>query len=214
MATHGNAGFWRRDIKDLLPVILDLIVDSWRTFAPPIKPKIDEDHINRRFCVHLRNHKDRSMHLFKIWSQLELLSREGILIGKPDLIFSAFNDDEEQFFACECKLLNKTDKRGVWSSLAGKYVDEGMMRYVSGQYSGGDNGGMIGYVMDGDTVKAVKCVNDAIEKRKEKLCINHKAQLRRSSIRPKCHQTKETEHLMKNGSFTVHHIFLPIMSCN
>jgi len=214
MAIDGNAGFWRRDFKELIPVILDLIIESWKTFTPPIKPKIDEDRITRKFCPHLKVHKDRSIHLFKIWSQLELLSREGRLTGKPDLIFSPFNNDEEQYFAFECKLLNKKDKRGVWSSLSGKYIDDGLMRYISGQYSGGNNGGMIGYVVDGDTVKAIKCVNDAIEKRKEKLCINHKAQLRKSSIRPKCHQTKETEHLMKNGSFTVHHIFLPIMSCN
>lgn len=214
MATDGNAGFWRRDFKKLIPVILDLIVESWKTFTPPIKPKIVEDRITRKFCTHLRTHKDRSIHFFKIWSQPELLSKEGRLTGKPDLIFSPFNNDEEQYFAFECKLLNKTDKRGVWSPLSGKYIDDGLMRYISGQYSGGEHGGMIGYVVDGDTVKAIKCVNDAIEKRIEKLCINHKAQLRRSSIRPKCHQTKETVHLMKNVLFTVHHIFLPIMSCN
>jgi len=214
MATDGNAGFWRRDFKKLIPVILDLIIESWKTFTPPIKPKIDEDRITRKFCPHLRSHKDRSIHFFKIWSQPELLSREGRLIGKPDLIFSPFNNDEEQYFAFECKLLNKADKRGVWSSLLGKYIDDGLMRYISGQYSGGKNGGMIGYVVDGDTAKAVKCVNDAIEKRKAKLDIRGTVELRQSSIRPKCQQTKETKHLTKNGRFTVHHIFLPITNYN
>jgi len=214
MAIEGNPGFWRTDVKEQIPIILPLIVESWKTFALPTKPTIDEDSINRKFCRYLRNHKDRSIHLFKIWSQAEFLSAEGTLIGKPDLIFSPFNNDEDQYFACEYKLLNKRDKEGKWSSLAGKYVDEGMMRYVSGQYSGGDNGGMIGYVMDGDTLKAISCVNHAIEKRKDKLCINHKAELRISSIRPKCQQTKETQHLMKKGRFTVHHIFLPVATCN
>lgn len=88
------------------------------------------------------------------------------------------------------------------------------MRYVSGHYSGGENGGMLGYVMDGDTVRAIASVNAALENRKEKLCINHKPELRKSSIRPNCRQTKETEHLTKNGRFTVHHIFLPVMSPN
>jgi len=214
MAIEGNPRFWRRDVKEQIPIILGLIVDSWKSFAPPTKPTIEEDSITRNFCRHLRNHKHRSIHLFNIWSQLELLSGEAIVIGKPDLIFSPLNNNEDEYFACECKLLNKTDKNGRWSSLAGKYVDEGMMRYVSEQYSGGENGGMLGYVMDGDTVKAISSVNDAIHNRKDKLCIDHKPELRKSSIRPSCQQTKETRHLLENGPFTIHHIFLPVTSCN
>lgn len=214
MATEGNAGFWRSDIKEQIPVILNLIIESWRTFAPPIKPKPYEPRINRKFCSHLRSHKHRSIHLFKIWSHQELLSEEGVLIGEPDILFSSYGNDEDEYFACECKVLNKTDKTGRWFSLAGEYIDGGVMRYVEERYSGGTNGGMVGYVMDGDTDKAIKCVNEAIETRKQNLGIEGKAELKKSSIRPECQQTRETRHLIGNGCFIVHHIFLPVMNRN
>jgi hypothetical protein len=137
------------------------------------------------------------------------------LIGEPDILFSFDNSrDEDVYFACECKFLNKTDKNGRWFSLAGEYIDEGVMRYINEKYSGGSNGGMLGYVMDGDTNKAVKCINEAIEKRKQNLAIEGEAELKKSLIRPECQQTRETKHLIRNGCFVVHHIFLPVMNRN
>lgn len=213
MATGGASDLWADTFRiDLLPGLFDLIIQSWKAFPQP-SPFDLEVPITKRFCVHLENNKDRSIHLFRIDWDPNVLDETATNRGRIDIRVT-HGYVAKEYFSLECKRLNETDKKGKWSSLAGEYVDNGVMRYINEQYSGGDNGGMIGYVMDGDTVKAIKCVNDAIEKRKEKLCINHKAQLRRSSIRPKCHQTKETEHLMKSGSFTVHHIFLPIMSCN
>ena len=104
----------------------------------------------------------------------------GELIGEPDILFSFNNNDEGVYFSCECKLLNRTDRQGRWSSLAGEYIDEGVMRYINEQYSGGVNGGMIGYVIDGDITKAVNCINEAIEKRRENLGIEGKAELKKS----------------------------------
>ena len=213
MATSGASNLWADTFPvSLLPRLFDLIIESWKGFTQPA-PFDLEVPITQKFCVHLESNRDRSVHLFRIDWDSNVLDETATNRGRIDIRVT-HGYVAKEYFSFECKLLNKTDNKGKWSSLAGEYVDNGVMRYINEQYSGGNNGGMIGYVMDGDTVKAIKCVNDAIEKRKEKLCINHKAQLRRSSIRPKCHQTKETEHLMNNESFTVHHIFLPIMSCN
>lgn len=50
------------------------------------------------------------------------------------------------FFGMECKRV-----RGKRVSLARKYVEEGVMRFVSGKYGAGhDWGGMIGFVVDGN----------------------------------------------------------------
>ena len=92
MAIDGVPKFWSTDFKQLIPIILDLIVGSWKTFAVPTKPRVYEPRINREFCRHLRNHKDRSKHFFTIWAQAELLSKGGALIGQPDLIFSPFTN--------------------------------------------------------------------------------------------------------------------------
>ncbi len=213
MAIEGTVNPWADTFPvDLLPCLFDLIIESWKTFPQP-SPHDLEVPITKRFCVYLENNKDRSTHLFRLDWDPNILDDRATHTGRID-IRVVHGYMAKEYFSLECKLLNKTDRQGNWSSLAGKYIDEGVMRYISGQYSGGKNGGMIGYVMDGDIVEAIKRVDGAIENRKEQLGISGTVELRQSSIRPKCQQTKETKHLTKNGRFTVHHIFLPIMSCN
>lgn len=66
------------------------------------------------------------------------------------------------YLAYECKRLNVAFRGGV-ESLAGKYVNDGVMRYVSEQYS--ENipfGCMLGYVMDGNIEFAKEKVGKAI----------------------------------------------------
>jgi len=213
MVISGSVDLWT-DIfpANLLPQLFELIIRSWETFPQPSFSDL-EVPITKKFVVHLRSNQNRSVHLFRIEWDPNVLDEKGAHKGRIDIrVTHGYAANE--YFSIECKRLNDITKKGTFSSLSGKYVDEGVMRYINEQYSGGMNGGMIGYVMDGDTVKAVKCVNDAIEKRKEKLGIKDKAKLKKSSIRPQCQQTRETRHLTKNGWFTVHHIFLPVTSFN
>ena len=66
------------------------------------------------------------------------------------------------YLAYECKRLNVAFRGGM-ESLAGKYVKDGVMRYVSERY--GENlpfGCMLGYVMDGDIEIAKQKVGKAI----------------------------------------------------
>ncbi len=213
MASSGSVDLWTDTFpEDLLPQLLDLAITSWATFPQPSGSDL-EVPITKNFVVHLRRNQNRSTHLFRIDWEPTVLDEKGVQKGRIDIRFTHGYSPSE-YFSCECKLLNKTDKQGRWGSLAGEYIDEGVMRYVDEKYSGGENGGMIGYVMDGDTDKAVKRVNEAIENRKQKLRIEGKTELKKSSIRTQCQQTKETKHLMKNGRFTVHHIFLPVTNRN
>ncbi len=213
MAISGSVDLWTDTFpEDLLPQLLDLVIKSWATFTQP-SPYDLEVPITKKFVVHLRRNQNRSTHLFRIEWEPTVLDEKGVQKGRIDISFTHGYSPSE-YFSLECKLLNRTDRQGRWFSLAGEYVNEGVMRYVDEKYSGGENGGMIGYVMDGDTNKAIKRVNEAIENRKEKLGIEGEAELKRSSIRPECQQTKETRHLIKNGQFTVHHIFLPITNRN
>ena len=60
-------------------------------------------------------------------------------------------DDEDVYLACECKRLNVPYKKGT-RALVGEYVDEGLMRFVTGQYSSGlPLAMMLGYVMNAKT---------------------------------------------------------------
>jgi hypothetical protein len=213
MAISGSVDLWTDTFpEDLLHQLLDLVIKSWVTFPKPSSYDL-EVPITKSFVVHLRRNQNRSTHLFRIDWESTVLNEKGVQKGRIDIRFTHGYSPSE-YFSCECKLLNKIDENGKWSSLAGEYIDEGMMRYIDGKYSGGDNGGMIGYVMDGHTDKAVQSINNAIEQRKANLKIEGGDGLKNSSIRPQCLQTKETLHLINNKRFIVHHIFLPVTNSN
>jgi hypothetical protein len=63
-------------------------------------------------------------------------------------------DDEDVYLACECKRLNVPYKSGT-RGLVGEYIDDGLMRFVSGQRSNGlPLAMMLGYVMNARTYTA------------------------------------------------------------
>jgi hypothetical protein len=65
--------------------------------------------------------------------------------------------------AIECKRLNVLNKKGERDSLAQEYARKGMMRFINSQYAPAlPLGGMIGYVMDGDTTFAFDAVKAKI----------------------------------------------------
>ena len=74
---------------------------------------------------------------------------------------------ETEYFGIECKRVN--DKG---NDLAKKYINKGLMRYVTGKYSPGlDWMAMIGFVVDGKTINAIEriCGFLAISKRRTRL---------------------------------------------
>lgn len=74
-------------------------------------------------------------------------------------------DDEDVYLACECKRLNVPYKTGV-RALVGEYVDEGLMRFVTGQYSSGlPLAMMLGYVMNAKTDVARRGVGRIMARR-------------------------------------------------
>ena len=57
---------------------------------------------------------------------------------------------------------------GTGGTLAGPYVEEGVMDFIDGKYSRGHNYGiMLGYVLSKPINKAISAVEDALQKRKE-----------------------------------------------
>lgn len=208
MATVGDIDLWAKQFPaEDIPTVLHLILSSWKKFKFTGKPL--EVPITQRFCAHLRNNKNRSFHFFRIeWESYEL-EDNGQITGRIDLKFSQ-GLDEKVYFSIECKLLRVKHKQQI-KSLAGDYVEKGMYRYFNGQYAQDlDKGGMLGYVMDGNTNKAIIDVQKAIEKRRSDLYMQENETLKASScITSK--QVKETTHKYgPNEKFTIYHIFLPM----
>jgi len=212
MSTSGNPSKWEQLTPDDVRKIIELLLDSNKSFKVPPKKKSSklEDHITNRFCAHLRNNKNRSEHFFCIEPQSDTLNDVGELIGRIDLKFISGNE-EKNYFSFECKVLRVTRPSGQISASYSEYVKEGMYRYFNGQYAQGlDKGGMLGYIMDGNIDKAINGVKKAIEIRRKNLNMSSNEILRKSSILSS-RQVKETIHNYgPTGQFAIYHIFLPI----
>jgi len=210
MGYAGNPDLWADLFPDgLVPWILDLVLESWQTFPKP-RPTELEVPITKRFCVHLRARKDRSGAPFSIWPESEELDSEsGELLGRIDLRL-LHGHRERVYFALKCKRLNVVANRRR-SSLAGKYVEEGMMRFITGQYAGGlDKGGMLGYVMDGKTADAIASVKCAIDSRRNSLALKKGTSLSVCALRPNIKEVKETNHVPTGRHFVIYHLFVGV----
>jgi hypothetical protein len=79
--------------------------------------------------------------------------------------------ERERYVAYECKRLNVASTRSR-SSLATRYVKEGMMRFMTEQYAEAiPVGCMLGYVLDGDLAFALAQLNAAIAAEKVPLSL-------------------------------------------
>jgi hypothetical protein len=215
MTIIGNSSLWAGTFPDyLIPQILDLVVTAWSNFAKPEKNE-HEVPITKKFRACLRQHRDLVKLPVKIDREIpEDDLQTGEEKGRIDLLFtSAERIREDVYFAFECKKLNKIDSKNKTNSLAREYVKEGMMRFVTGKYSSSvNNGGMIGYVMDGNTDTAIGAVNRNINHNRIHLRISNSNSLLPSSLIPSNSEIKETQHDLDGRNFMIHHLFLPITS--
>ena len=87
--------------------------------------------------------------------------------GKIDIAV-LLDQERERYVAYECKRLNVTNNSRA--SLATRYVNDGMMRFLTEQYAEGlPVGCMLGYVMDGDLAFALTQINAAVAAQKAPL---------------------------------------------
>ena len=84
-------------------------------------------------------------------------------LAQLDIRFTWDDYRPNSYLAVEAKRL-----RGMVATLAGPYVEEGVMDFIDGKYSRGHNYGiMLGYVLSKPINKAISAVEDALQKRKE-----------------------------------------------
>jgi len=185
---------------------IELILRSWESFNAKVNL---EDKITNKFYAHLIENKSRSTYFFTIVPRPAEIDEQGEEIGEIDLKL-IYRNQEKTYFSFECKRLRVHFPSG-FDTLAGKYVTEGMCRYFNGQYARDlDKGGMLGYVMDGNTDAAVNDVKAAIEKRRLNLYMEENETLRVSSCITS-NKVKETLHQYgPTKRFTIYHIFLPM----
>jgi hypothetical protein len=185
MSVIGKSEVWRKALVDVYDFVYRTILRVWpecrillKAHPPqaqrkrrPTKGKRRrpiEDPITRSLIVLLRR-DDVARQRYIINSQLELLPSSPDAAADPigylDIAIEFFVGADQLCLAMECKRLNIPH-----ATLAGRYVEEGMMRFVSGQYSPHlPLGGMIGYVMNGDVERAYAAIRGQIDAHAEQL---------------------------------------------
>ena len=133
-------------------LFLGFVVDVWPDCIAALSRHSDEDTITRtivdkvgrfgkaRSCLRLEYHFEPFAH-----------TASGAAVSKGQIDIAVFvTSGREVYLAYECKRLNVIRSDGR-RTLATEYVVQGVMRFITEQYS--ENlpvGCMLGYVMDGD----------------------------------------------------------------
>ena len=201
-----------------LSEMLAAVVSAWSRMKPPQNLEI-EDKITRRLCGRLLNDPHFQDLPYDVSCQHSLLGLDGEYLGRLDLRFK-HRHSHRDYFALEAKRLHVRYPGGKVSPEYTTYAgEEGMMAFVDGQYSEGfPAGGMLGYVMDGDSGKAwdglVKCIGE----RTNPLKLAPDSGLVKSALvlpvpaNLLVVELGETEHSAAVHQFRLMHLLLPVLS--
>ena len=117
-----------------------------------------------------------------------------------------YSFDEAEYFGMECKRVTGKNKR-----LAKKYVDEGVMRFVTGKYSPGhDWAAMLGFVIDGDNSGCTKLICNQLARNQSTTCMEENWTAETNfSLQQDLYRTRHRQH-RQNLLMTILHLFLII----
>ena len=151
---------WSTHFYKMDEILLEDISIVWPSLVRDVPSDSDEMSINSNLVHRLRKHEKTKNHyqaIYSIHAPFPATNKDanGLIIERGLIDFAiVLIEDYEQYLACECKRLNVLYGSSI-DSLAGKYIEKGVMKFVSGNYS--DNQPivcMLGYVMDGNTESA------------------------------------------------------------
>jgi hypothetical protein len=208
--TVGDPSYWD-DLfqQNLIPAVLAHVIATWERMPKP-GPSDLEDAISVKLYSALSNAKDRSTHAFLIrYQDVEVDTDLAKETGRKDIVFFPSLQEQEIYFCLEAKRLNAVVS-GVRRSLADEYVKEGMQRFVERKYARFVlHGAMLAYVLDGDTDRAMKNVENNIHSRLTELRMEKNGGFVASTIRPDDPLVKETRHRAhETAVFRIHHLFM------
>ncbi len=194
-----------------IPIILISILQAGKTLRKK-SPNEIENRLTRRFCIKLNQIQIFRDGPLSIHPQQEILSSDpdkDTPGGYIDILVSC-EFGSEVYFAIEAKRLRVRSTSGKMDAGNDDYVNNGMMRFVSGQYAPFmKTGAMLGYVYDGDTEKACSGVAGYISSKVKGLKLISPKQLTKASIVPD-KPIYETRHGLKKRTFFIYHIFLSV----
>lgn len=169
----GSLDEWLPHFRTLEEQVIAAVDLAWPVCIAPLQSRKNEmtheDHITEHLVQRLIRTKQlpgRIVYQYPLLSEAE----DGLVRVSSYIDFVVtVGDDEDVYLACECKRLNVPYASGT-RGLVGPYVDDGLMRFVSGQYSNGlPLAMMLGYVMNAHNERANRGVRRAITIRASQL---------------------------------------------
>ncbi len=154
-------------LRNVIAAVLDVVIASWANLkaAAEVNQESTEPYIAGCLGRAMKLEKDRrGLKFFRV--EEEVGTRSFFNFPKPDGridIKIIYSFDEGEYFGIECKRVS-----GKNSKLARDYVKEGVLRFVSEKYSPGhDWAAMLGFVIDGDSAKAIKRIQAQLQKMRQ-----------------------------------------------
>ncbi len=169
----GSPMIWLAHFRNLGEQMSEAIEVAWPICIAPLQTKKDamthEDHITVHLVQALIQTKKVPGRI-AYQSALLVEDANGNVSQSSSIDFVlTVGDDEDVYLAYECKRLNVPYATRV-RNLCVPYIKEGLMRFVTGQYSNGlPMAMMIGYVMNGNNVRARQGLHRVMKARTETL---------------------------------------------
>jgi len=186
--------------------VLRFVIEVWEQLRLPKGAKL-EPRITKLLTGAIAARYEREERDWFCVTESPDWNEEGKEISRTDIrLYPPGPKRQKVAFVFESKRLNKPQ------SNASEYVgDGGMMCFINGKYSVGmPCGAMLGYVMDGNVLRAHTAVCNAIVKKRKPLLMAGDGALRLSPLLVEFKYDGETHHKLPDGTFTIFHLLLPV----
>lgn len=190
--------------QDLIPKIVQDVIDcSQNLQRPPNTEKRPEEALskqlfNRLILITRYRTGPLEPHIESWLPDLE---------SRADIRFSC-GKGIETYFIFEAKRLYVTFSKGKLESLVPKYINDGMMRFISGRYAPQqESSAMLAYVYDKDVVDAQQEISKKIKTAAKELFLKNAFNNSALPVAPSIH---ETQHTLPSKTFTIYHIFTKV----
>ncbi len=171
----GDPTAWAGRFRSVDKRFLERVVAVWPRCLAVLPQQPDEDTITASLVNLLLRDPEtrRRFHWIEFQYEPFEYTPEGTASSKGSIDMAVILDqDRDTYLAYECKRLNELRDDGR-RSLAGRYVTDGLSRFVEGQYSESlPVGCMLGYVLDGDVRYAAASVRARIVERGQAVALD------------------------------------------
>lgn len=209
--SHPAASFERLFPFEDIPRIIQNILSCCATLSRQI-PGEKENDLTRRLYIQLCRFPEYRVGPIVPYPESATVvidDDEPELTGRADIIFTC-SLGLETYFAVEAKRLFVTYPSGKSASLVTGYINDGMMRYVTGQYASKmTEGAMLGYVCDNTVPDARSILAQAVTKESVKLHLATDGVWQESTLEVSP-SIDETRHDLMHRRFTMYHILTKV----